>query len=256
MGEFWKVCLVVCPMLFLAGFVDSIAGGGGLISLPSYLFMGVPIHLAAGTNKVINSIGTGVAAWKYLRSGKVNLAVAVWAAGGSLGGAVLGARLALWCTPSVLQTCVLIALPVVALVLAANRSFGQAEDIRPRRPKTQEAVLSVMIGFVIGMYDGMIGPGTGTFLIMAFTLVQRMDLLTASGCAKVSNLASNVASAVVWIGGGQVLWPLVAPAAVCCVLGNLCGARYAIRGGSGKVRNMIFLVLGLLFVKMAWGLFF
>ena len=91
-------------------------------------------------------------------------------------------------------------------------------------------------------------------MILAFTLVLRMDLLTASGCAKAANLASNVASAVVWIAGGKVLWPLAVPATVCCVLGNWSGARYAIRGGSTKVRRMIFVVLGLLFLKMIWEL--
>ena len=100
----------------------------------------------------------------------------------------------------------------------------------------------------------MIGPGTGTFLTMAFTLVLGMDLLTSSGCAKVANLASNIASATVWIVGGQVLWPLVLPAAVFAIAGNLAGTRYAIRGGSQKVRGMIFVVLGMLFVKMIWEL--
>jgi uncharacterized membrane protein YfcA len=119
----------------------------------------------------------------------------------------------------------------------------------------RECVYSLLIGLVIGVYDGLIGPGTGTFLIMAFTLVLGMDLLTASGCAKVANLASNVASAAVWIMGGQVMWKLVLPATCCCVLGNWCGARYAIRGGSGKVRGMIFVVLGLLFAKLIYEMF-
>lgn len=254
MEEFWKICLVVCPMLFLAGFVDSVAGGGGLISLPAYLFVGIPIHLASGTNKVINALGTSVAASRYIRSGKVELRSAIWAAAGALVGAVLGARLAIWCSEAVLRTCVLVALPVVAVVMATRRDLGAVA--RPRRPKRQEAVLSVCIGLLIGTYDGLIGPGTGTFLIMAFTMVLGMDLLTASGCAKVGNLASNVASAVVWIFSGNVLWPLVVPAATCCILGNWFGAKYAIRGGSGKVRNMIFLVLGLLFAKLLWEMLF
>lgn len=250
MEDFWKICLLVCPMLFLAGFVDSVAGGGGLISLPAYLFVGLPIHLASGTNKVVNAIGTSVAAGNYIRSGKVDLRVALWAAAGALGGAALGVRVALWCSEQVLRTCVLVALPLVAVVLAGNRNFGAAA--KAKRPRRQETVLSICIGFGMGLYDGMIGPGTGTFMMMAFTLVLGMDLLTASGCAKVSNLASNVASAVVWIASGNVLWPLVLPAATCCVLGNWCGARYAIRGGSEKVRGMAFVVLGLLFAKLIW----
>lgn len=250
--SFFHMCLLVCPMLFLAGFVDSVAGGGGLISLPAYLFVGVPVHLASGTNKTVNAIGTGTAAWRYLRSGKVELRTAVLAAAGALTGGALGARLALWCSEQVLQACVLAALPVAAAVMVWKRDLGQTRSDRwtPR----QHAALSALIGLCMGAYDGLIGPGTGTFMILAFTLVLGMDLLTASGCAKAANLASNVASAVVWIAGGKVYWQLAVPAVVCCVAGNWCGARYAIRGGSTKVRRMIFVVLGLLFLKMGWEL--
>lgn len=254
--ELLHTCLVVCPLLFLAGFVDSVAGGGGLISLPAYLFVGIPAHLAAGTNKVVNGMGTCMATINYIRSGKVDLRAAVWAAVGALAGATVGARLALWFPEAVLQTCLLVALPVVAVILVVKKDFGRQPAREDRWTPRQRAALSVVIGLVIGMYDGLIGPGAGTFLIMAFTLVLGMDLLTASGCAKVGNLASNVASAVVWILGGKVLWALVPPAALCSILGNWCGARYAIRGGSGRVRGMIFVVLGLLFCKLGYELFF
>jgi hypothetical protein len=250
MDEFLRICLVVCPLVFLAGFVDSVAGGGGLISLPAYLFVGLPVHIASGTNKVVNGVGTGVAAWRYFRSGKVNLQAAVWAAGGALVGAFLGARLALWCPEELLKGLMLVALPVVAVVLAVKKDFGKTAAAERSWTARQEHLLSVLIGLVIGVYDGMVGPGTGTFMLMAFTLVLGMDLLTASGCSKVANLASNVASAAVWIAGGKVMWKLVAPAVVFAVLGNLCGTHYAIRGGSGKVRGMIFVVLVLLFIKM------
>lgn len=253
MDEFLKTCLIVCPLIFLTGFVDSVAGGGGLISLPAYLFVGIPMHLASGTNKVVNGVGTAVAAWRYFREGKVDLKASVWSAAGALAGAAAGARLALWCPEQVLQAAVLVALPLVAVVLAVKKDFGKTPVPRSRT-KRQERLLSLAIGLAIGLYDGLIGPGTGTFLAMAFTLVLGMDLLTATGCAKVANLASNAASAVVWILGGKVLWRLVGPAVVCSILGSLCGARYAIRGGSEKIRGMIFVVLGLLFVKMIWEL--
>lgn len=250
MDELLRMCLIVCPLVFLAGFVDSVAGGGGLISLPAYLFVGLPVHIASGTNKVVNGIGTGVAAWRYFRSGKMNLRAAVWAAAGALAGAFVGARLALWCPEQILKGVMLVALPVVAVVLAVKKDFGKTGAEEKHWTVRQEHGLSILIGLAIGVYDGMIGPGTGTFMLMAFTLVLGMDLLTASGCSKVANLASNVASAVVWIVGGKVLWKLVLPAVVFAILGNLCGSQYAIRGGSQKVRGMIFVVLGLLFLKM------
>ena len=139
-----------------------------------------------------------------------------------------------------------------AIVVAVKKDFGTVPAAGRTWTAWQEHGLSVLIGLLIGIYDGLLGPGTGTFMIMGFTLVLGTDLLTASGCAKIANLASNVASAVVWIAAGKVLWRLVGPAVVFVVLGNLAGSRYAIRGGSKRVRGMIFVVLGLLFVKMIW----
>ena len=201
--------LIVLPLVFLAGFVDSVAGGGGIISLPAYLMAGIPAHLAAGTNKVVNGTGTLVAALKYFRSGKVLLRPAVTAAVCALIGSAVGTELR-----------------------------------------------SALIGLVFGCYDGLVGPGTGTFMILGFTALLSLDLITAGGCAKASNLASCAASAVVWILHGQVLWALAIPALACSIAGNYLGALYAIRGGSKKIRSVMFLVLGLLFVKMLYELLF
>ena len=251
----WKMFLILGPLLFLTGFVDSVAGGGGLISIPAYLFVGLPVHLASGTNKVVNGIGTASATWRFFKSGKIRMRIALWAAAGALGGAFWGAQLALRMPEQILQACLLIALPVVAVFLAVKKDFGKAGSPAGKcLPPMKEHLLSLLIGLVIGLYDGLVGPGTGTFLIMGFTLVLGMDLITASGCAKVVNLSSNIASAAVWICGGKVIWSIVLPAVVFVVAGNQCGARYAIRGGSDKVRGMIFVVLGMLFVKMIWEL--
>ena len=149
----------------------------------------------------------------------------------------------------------LVALPVVAVVLTVKKDFGR-EGSTPAKTYSSryEAAAAALIGLLIGCYDGLVGPGTGTFMIMAFTIALSMDLITASGCAKIGNLASNVASAVIFILNGKVFWALAVPAALCNAIGGYCGARYAIRGGSGKIRGMIFLVLGLMFVKMLWDL--
>lgn len=249
-----RAYFILCPLLFLAGFVDAVAGGGGLISLPAYLLVGIPVHMAAGTNKVVNGIGTGAATISYLRSGKVRVRAALWAALGALIGAFFGVRLALLLSEALLQGCILAVLPIVAVILAVNKDFASQDGRKQTGAPPREAALSLLIGIGIGLYDGMIGPGTGTFMIMAFTLILGIDLLTASGCAKVANLASNVTSAVVWMVSGKVLWQVVAPGAACSILGNWCGSRYAIRGGSQRVRGMIFVVLGLLFAKMAYDL--
>jgi uncharacterized membrane protein YfcA len=255
MPELLKMCLVICPLVFLAGFVDSVAGGGGLISLPAYLLVGLPAHTAAGTNKVVACIGTTFAAGKYIRSGNVKIKLALLAAAGALAGSYLGTRAAVHLDDGTLKLVILCALPLVAVFMALKKDFGR-ENSRPPKAwtKKQEAALCAAIGLVIGCYDGLVGPGTGTFLMLAFTAVLGFDLLKATGCAKVANLASNVASAIVWLINGSVLLPIVLPAAVFGAAGNLLGARYAIKGGSKKIRGMAFAVLGLMAVKLAYDL--
>lgn len=254
MDEFLKTCLIVCPLVFLAGFVDSVAGGGGIISLPAYLMAGIPAHLAAGTNKVVNGCGTLIATVKYFRNGKVRLRPAVTAAAGAFLGSAIGAQLASMIPEAALKTILLVALPCVAAFLVVKKDFGQ-DDVSevPVEPK-RELTISALIGLFIGCYDGLVGPGTGTFMILCFTAFLSMDLLTASGCSKAANLASNVAAATVWILHRSVFWVLALPAIACNILGAILGARYAIRGGSKKIRGMMFVVLGLLFAKMLYEL--
>lgn len=240
--------VIVCPLIFLAGFVDSVAGGGGVISLPAYLIAGVPIKLAAGTNKFANGFGTALASYKYMKSGNVNWLCALPAAAGSLLGSAAGTSLAVYMREALLQMVVLTALPVVALVLIFAKDFGKME--KPPKSRRATLLLSSGIGAAIGLYDGMIGPGTGTFLTIAFSAVLGYTLLKSSGCARVVNLASNVASMVVFSLHGDILFTVGIPAMACSMLGNYMGSRFAIRGGSGKIRRVMFLVLGLLFAKV------
>ena len=249
MPELLKLCLFICPLVFLGGFVDSVAGGGGLITLPAYLMAGLPVHVAAGTNKVVNGSGSTIASVKYFRSGKIRLRPALWAAAGALAGASFGARIAMHLSDRVLQGLMLVALPVVAVFLVVKKDFGQEPEERDHS-RRYVVLVSLAIGLAVGCYDGIVGPGTGTLLIMAFTALLHMDMVTASGCSKVGNLASNIAAAASFLIGGKVMWALVVPAAACSMLGNYCGARYAIRGGGKKIKSMIFVVLGMLFVKM------
>ena len=157
----------------------------------------------------------------------------------------------------ILKIMMLVALPCAAILLMLKKDFGKENDA-PAREYTpqQELTRAALIGLGLGCYDGLIGPGTGTFMIMAFTMALSMDLLTASGCAKIANLCSNVASAVLFIFSGKVCWLLALPAAACNMLGAYCGTRYAMKGGSKRVRGMIFVVLGLLFIKMGYELLF
>ena len=177
---------------------------------------------------------------------------------GALIGSALGTELAAVISEKTLEALLLIALPCVAVFLTVKKDFGKdipAEE-RPVYSVRREVVTAALIGLVFGCYDGLIGPGTGTFMILGFTGFLSLDLITAGGCAKATNLASNVAAAVVWILHGNVLWEIALPAIACSILGSYLGARYAIRGGSKKIRNMMFVVLALLFIKMGYELLF
>ena len=254
MQEYIKMLIIVCPLIFLAGFIDSIAGGGGLISLPAYLFAGLPAHYAAGTGKFSSCCGLASASFKYIKEGKVYMAVALWSALGCVAGAGMGTRLALYFEERTLRMIMLVAIPIVAVFLLGRKDMGRdiSEPFEMERKK--QALLSFLIGLVVGMYDGLIGPGAGTFLILGFTGFLGIDLLRASGCAKVSNMASNFTSIVLYASSGKIMYGIAVPAALCSMLGSYAGARYAVKGGSSKVRKMMLIVLVLLFVKLIYDL--
>lgn len=251
MNELLSMCLILCPLIFLGAFVDAVAGGGGIITLPAYLLAGLPPHMAAGTNKLVASCGAVTASVKYFRSGNVLLRVAGFSALGSLIGGAIGSRLALYIPENALRLLMMGVLPLVAVFLTLKRDFG---TVPPERSLSQpmQSGAALAIGLVIGCYDGLLGPGTGTFLMLCFTGFLGLDLLVSGGCARVSNLASNLASMTVYVLNGKVLYSVVLPAALCSVAGSYFGSRFAIRGGSKRIRKVMFLVLILLFVKMLW----
>ena len=239
--------LIVCPLVFLAGFVDSVAGGGGVISLPAYLLAGIPVKLAMGTNKLANGCGTATSVFKYAKSGKIVWDCALPAGFGCLLGAACGSSLAVNLPDNVLEIIILAALPLAAVILMLIRR--KTDEDEKTLPRAKTVLYSLLIGLVLGVYDGLIGPGTGTFLTIAFSVILGFGLLKSSGCARTANLASNIASLVVYLLNGSVLFSVGIPAICCSMLGNYLGARYAIRGGSKKIRLVMFFVLGLLFVK-------
>ena len=149
MPELVKTLLIVCPLVFLGGFVDSVAGGGGLITLPAYMMAGVPVHFAAGTNKVVNGCGSATASVKFFRSGKIRLHAALCAAAGALAGGYIGAEIAKLLSESLLKGLMLVALPVVAVFLMVKKDFGQETGER-QYSRPYEMAVSLGIGLVIG----------------------------------------------------------------------------------------------------------
>ena len=241
--------LIVCPLLFLAGFVDAIAGGGGLISLPAYLLAGLPTHLAIGTNKLSSACGTSLTTLRFIRKGLVRWRLALPGVAAAMLGSSLGSRLSLAADERLIRGLLLVVLPVAAFLVLNPRLF-------PDREKDEEIsagrtlAVCLISALVIGFYDGFYGPGTGPFLIVAFTVFARLSVGTANAQAKVINLTTNLTALAVFLRGGTVVAPLGLAAAACNMLGNYLGSGLAMSKGAKITRPIILAVLALLLVKI------
>lgn len=240
---------IICFFVFLAGFVDAAAGGGGLISLPAYIASGMPVHLAYGSNKFSSACGTTLASIRFFRNKAMDIPVALLAAVGSFIGSGIAARIVLMMDDALLKRIVILVLPIAAVIIFLNRGYGE-ENNSYTLPKRKKIFLAGVIGLFIGFYDGMVGPGTGTFAIIAFSILMKYDLKTASGNAKVLNLASNYASLITYALSGNVLWAAAIPAAACNVLGSFFGSGMALKKGATFIRPMIIVVMILLMFKI------
>jgi uncharacterized protein len=254
-GDFWwsmdlsiPQIVFLAAMIFLAGFVDSIAGGGGLISLPAYFAVGLPPHAALATNKFSGFCGTATAVIRYWRAGVIHLRIGLVAAAGALAGSALGAKIALWISGTVINAVMLLCVPAVLVIfLFKDQLFPKTEVVaKVTRPIFRAAI----IGAIIGCYDGFFGPGTGTFLAIAFAFFMRYDLVTASGNARLANLASNAGSLAVFLINGKALFPLAFITAASGIAGNVLGSHFALHGRERIIRPIMTAVLVLLLIEV------
>ncbi len=239
--------LIILPLVFLAGFIDSIAGGGGLISLPAYYLIGLPPDMAAGTNKMSAFFGTAVATGRYAVNRSIPWKEGLWALLGSVPFSFLGAELMKRMDARVIKLSVLIALPIVAAFVLLNKDALKPRDLVGEQRRLPACFA---IGALIGLYDGLVGPGTGTFLQLLFVSVIGMEALMGSGAARLVNLGSNVAALLNLALSGHVLYALAIPAAAFGMAGNYLGSTLAITRGSRVIRGILILVLTLLMGKL------
>ena len=249
--------LIVCPLVFLAGFVDSIAGGGGLISLPAYIIAGVPAHFALGTNKISSTLGTSVSTWRYLKNGylkgKELVTTALCACLTALVGSYIGSSLSLMVSDTVLKHMMMVVLPIVSLYVLRNKNMGTETEQKKLSGKAV-LLISVAASFVIGMYDGFYGPGTGTFYLLVLTGIAHLSIHEASAMTKVLNLTSNVMALTNFLINGTAYYGLGLAAAAFCIAGNYLGSGLVVNNGQKIVRPVILVVLLILFVKILLGI--
>ncbi len=223
------------PAAFLAGFIDAIAGGGGLITVPALLLSGLPAPIALGTNKGQSVFGAVSSFVTYLRQGGIDRKLA--GPGFILGflGSIVGALTVLALDPALLRPFVAVLLPVAATAVAIVRPKESGKALLP-------PIFRLLVALALGFYDGFFGPGTGTFLILLYVVLFAESMRSASANAKVVNLASNMAAVMIFTFRGSVRWDIAFPMALANALGAALGARLAWKRGTPFIRAIVVLV--------------
>lgn len=246
-----KTYLILCPLIFLAGFLDSIAGGGGIISLPAYLLAGVPPYNAVATGKISSFMGKTTSCARFFKNKLIDFKLALPAMALAVGGSAVGAKLILLVPENIIKYILIGVLPIIAVVVFFKKDFC-ADDVLTVSRKKQFLIVCAF-SLIIGAYDGFYGPGTGTFLLLAYAQLAKMPVKKAVGTMKAVNFASNIGSLIVFISSGKIFYILGIVAGLFCVLGNYLGSGLVVKNGEKIVRPIIIVVIILLFLKIMIG---
>ena len=247
------VIALLAAVALVAGLVDAIAGGGGLLTVPVLLAVGLPTDVALGTNKAQAVFGAGSAVAGYAHAGQLSSARAWLTFPAAFLGSLAGVALVLLVDPKALRPLVIVLLVVAAAIVALRRP-GAPKTNKPPIEGRAATLLALGIALAIGAYDGFFGPGTGTFAMLAFVMLCREPVTRATGDAKVLNFGSNLAAVISFALHGRVVVAIALPMAVAQLVGGFVGARIAVRGGERLIRATVLLVVLGLVAKVAWDL--
>ena len=247
--------LLVSLASVLAGFVDAIVGGGGLILVPALFAVFPTTHPATlfGVNKGASVWGTGIAALQYSRRVEMNWGTLLPAAAAGFTGAFLGAWTVTVISPEFLRKLLPFVLMAVLLYTLVRKDMGR--DHAPRLGGRTQTYVACAIGAVLGFYDGFFGPGTGSFFVFLFVRALGYDFLNASAAAKLLNTATNLAALILFAMKGHVWWHYALVMAVCNVVGSLMGTHLALKHGAGFVRVVFIFVVSALILKTGYDAF-
>lgn len=237
--------LIVCPLTFLGGFVDAVAGGGGLITLPAYLLAGLPVHYSIATNKLSAGMGTTVSTIKLARMGYIPWRKAALCIVMAVIGSACGARLALLVSADLFKKILLVIIPLTAFYVMRNRDLDEKEPL----PERTTIIRAAAVALVIGAYDGFYGPGTGTFIILLLTGFAHFRLGEANGVSKSINLTTNITSLTVYLLSGKVIILLGLAGGIFGIMGNYLGVTLFAKKGSKAVKPLMLTVLTIFFIK-------
>lgn len=247
--------IILCIVSFFAGFIDAIVGGGGLLQTPAIMIVlpQYPVATLFGTTKIPSLSGTAFAAWKYSQNVTLNWKLLIYVAMLAFTGAILGAYSITLIDNTVIKPVVFFILIAVAVYTYFNKSFGvhQHKD----HSLFQQMTIGLFFGFVIGFYDGLIGPGTGTFFILAFIALLGYDFLHASASAKLINMATNIAAICYFGCTGHILYEFAIPMALCNVGGSFLGTKLALLKGNKFIRIFFLIVVFGTILRFAYDIF-
>ncbi len=247
--------IIVSLASLLAGFVDAIVGGGGLVLLPALFatFPAAPPATLMGTNKSAAVWGTGIATWQYSRRVQMRWQAMLPAALAGFAGAFAGAWTVTAISADFLRKLLPLILVLVLIYTLARKELGRHHA--PRLAGHAETAAACAIGLAIGFYDGFFGPGTGSFFVFLFVRLLGYDFLNASVSAKLLNLATNIAALILFTLKGHVWWHFALPLAIANVLGSVLGAHMALKHGTGFVRGIFIFVVSALILKTGYDAF-
>lgn len=245
----WLSYVIICPALFLTGMINAIGGGGALISLPAYMLAGLPAHGAVATNKLSSTCGSTVSTFRFIKERLIDFKLAVPSVIAAIISSALGAQVSLAIPEKVLAEAMVVILPFVAIVVL-RPAFLKEEDNCVLQYDIKTFFTCIVAATIVGFYDGIYGPGTGTFLIIAFRVFTSMNLKQANGQAKIINWTTDVSALIVFLIKQSVVFSIGIPAAICNMAGSYVGAKMAIKNGGKIIKPCIIIMLILLLIKI------
>ncbi|CAM3606927.1 hypothetical protein VA7868_03525 [Vibrio aerogenes CECT 7868] len=248
------ILIALMVSAFAAGFMDAVAGGGGLILVPSFILAGLPPQLALGQEKMVSTLGTIAAIRNFVRNKKVVWAAVATGIPAGLIGAYVGAKAILYFDPDMIGKIILMMLPFgILLSFIPKKNRNETHGTPINRSVILFGVPAAV--FVIGFYDGFFGPGTGSFLILALHYLLRFDLVSSSATSKMFNFSSNIGALIAFVLAGHVLYGLAIPLVVMNLLGNHVGSTSAMKYGAKLIQRTISVSLSLLMLSLGYKFF-
>jgi uncharacterized membrane protein YfcA len=251
-NTFLQELILLCLAAFAAGFIDAIVGGGGLLQTPATLLIlpHYPVASIFGTVKIPSLFGTSVAAFKYAKQVKFNYKVLIACVIAAFCASLLGAYSVSMINNAVIKPIILVVLILVAIYTYFNKQFGIHQH--KEHSVKKQVLLAALFGLIIGFYDGLIGPGTGSFLILVFIAVLGFDFIHASAHAKVVNMATNLAAIIYFSSTGHILYQYAIPMAIFNIIGSYFGAKLALLKGNKFIRIFFLIVIFGTILRFAW----